>query len=234
MQNRTGLIYQSLLCNSFIAMLTSISLCNVRPPPAAPVARTHPELKPLWRVRAGVPNAVPEHRDLFYRERRQQLYSAGTLLTAYMVHILPATIVAELLYCYIVYYATGLYPDQIRFWIFTSSCIAAYIFGELVGIFFVRLPTRLARAPPARSRRVSRPRVSEGCGGRALDVAVLLDHDRQLVECTVPHRGIPDGKRVLPIVRSHARVCAVHQLRQRLQVLDRGKRERAFCPLRRA
>ena len=112
-------------------------------------------------VRPPCHRAVPEHRDLFYRERRQQLYSAGTLLTAYMVHILPAAIIAELLYCYIVYYATGLYPEQVRFWIFTSSCIASYIFGELVGIFFVRLPAMPRRGA---SRPVSRPRVFERRG----------------------------------------------------------------------
>jgi len=80
---------------------------------------------------------VPEHRDLFYRERRQKLYSAATMLMAYVIHILPPTLFSVLAFSSILYNAVGLYPAADRFWIYTGVVFASYFIGEFVGIFFV-------------------------------------------------------------------------------------------------
>jgi len=79
----------------------------------------------------------PEHRDLFYRERRQGFYNAGTMLLAYVVHVLPTALIAVTVASSIVYFGTGLYPETSRFFVFAGVIFFGYLFGELLAIMFM-------------------------------------------------------------------------------------------------
>ncbi|KAJ8308059.1 hypothetical protein KUTeg_012933 [Tegillarca granosa] len=104
-QNRIGLIYNSITVPFFGAIIVVI-----------------PSSK------------IPSIRDVFYRERRDGLYSVTTFLIAYMLHVLPVQIFSSVLFSVTLYCndsGVGMYNDIGRFGIYFGIVISIMFIGEI-------------------------------------------------------------------------------------------------------
>ncbi|XP_052820665.1 ATP-binding cassette sub-family G member 5-like isoform X1 [Mya arenaria] len=90
----------------------------------------------------------PSIRDQYFRERRDGLYGALTLLLAYTVHVLPCHVVSSVLFSAIVYWSTGLHPGQLQFIRFTAVVFLNCLWSELHTAAFhgIFLSANLAQA----------------------------------------------------------------------------------------
>lgn len=74
----------------------------------------------------------PPLRDLYYRECSDGLYSATTFLLAYVIHIMPFTIISSGIFSSVVYWVTGLQPLTEKFIHFSSLIFFLNFFGEIM------------------------------------------------------------------------------------------------------
>lgn len=74
----------------------------------------------------------PPLRDLYYRECSDGLYSPTTFLLAYVIHILPFTLISSGIFSSVVYWVTGLQPYTQNFVHFSSLIFFLNFFGEIM------------------------------------------------------------------------------------------------------
>lgn len=80
---------------------------------------------------------VPEHRDLFYRERRNGRYGAFTFILSYIMHTLPTALWASGTFTLVTYIQLEMKHGTWEPFIFWAIMLVLHIFGELMGIFLV-------------------------------------------------------------------------------------------------
>ncbi|EHA97796.1 ATP-binding cassette sub-family G member 5 [Heterocephalus glaber] len=81
----------------------------------------------------GMLNAVtlfPVLRAVSDRESLDGLYEKWQILLAYVVHILPFSIIATVLFSSVSYWTLGLYPEADRFAYFSAALLAPHLIGE--------------------------------------------------------------------------------------------------------
>ncbi|XP_004627790.1 ATP-binding cassette sub-family G member 5 [Octodon degus] len=81
----------------------------------------------------GMLNAVtlfPVLRAVSDQESLDGLYEKWQMLLAYMLHILPFSIIATVLFSSVSYWALGLYPEAARFGYFSAALLAPHLIGE--------------------------------------------------------------------------------------------------------
>lgn len=81
---------------------------------------------------------VPEHRDLFIRERREKSYGALTFVISYLLHCIPPAVVSVSCTSFILYFQLEMMPGFNNFLIFGTTFFVLQMFGELVGVTLVR------------------------------------------------------------------------------------------------
>ena len=94
---------------------------------------------------------VPAVRNLYYRESVDFLYSSPAFIISYFLHLLPVFVVSILFFSNFAYWVLGLYPEFVRFVIFTTCVSFLFFHGELVGIIFMSLIFDANRANTASS-----------------------------------------------------------------------------------
>ncbi|XP_062933837.1 ATP-binding cassette sub-family G member 5 [Cynocephalus volans] len=83
----------------------------------------------------GMLNAVtlfPVLRAVSDQESQDGLYQKWQMLLAYMLHILPFSIVAIVLFSSVSYWTLGLYPEPARFGYFSAALLAPHLIGEFL------------------------------------------------------------------------------------------------------
>ncbi|XP_010609812.1 ATP-binding cassette sub-family G member 5 [Fukomys damarensis] len=81
----------------------------------------------------GMLNAVtlfPMLRAVSDQESLDGLYEKWQMLLAYVLHILPFSIVATVLFSSVSYWTLGLYPEAARFVYFSAALLASHLIGE--------------------------------------------------------------------------------------------------------
>ncbi|XP_008590328.1 PREDICTED: ATP-binding cassette sub-family G member 5 [Galeopterus variegatus] len=83
----------------------------------------------------GMLNAVtlfPVLRAVSDQESQDGLYQKWQMLLAYMLHILPFSIIAIVLFSSVSYWTLGLYPEPARFGYFSAALLAPHLIGEFL------------------------------------------------------------------------------------------------------
>ncbi|CAO2604406.1 ATP-binding cassette sub-family G member 5, partial [Lemmus lemmus] len=83
----------------------------------------------------GMLNAVtlfPMLRAVSDRESQDGLYQKWQMLLAYVLHALPFSIVATLIFSSVCYWTLGLYPEVVRFWNFSAALLPPHLIGEFL------------------------------------------------------------------------------------------------------
>ncbi|XP_038176220.1 ATP-binding cassette sub-family G member 5 [Arvicola amphibius] len=77
-------------------------------------------------------NLFPMLRAVSDRESQDGLYQKWQMLLAYVLHALPFSIVATLLFSSVCYWTLGLYPEVARFGYFSLALLAPHLIGEFL------------------------------------------------------------------------------------------------------
>ncbi|XP_049640667.1 ATP-binding cassette sub-family G member 5 [Suncus etruscus] len=101
----------------------------------------------LYQLAGGMPytgmlNAVtqfPMLRAVGDQESQDGLYAQWQLLLAYVLHVLPFSLVGVFLFSGVSYWTLGLFPDMARFSIFTVVLLALHVEGELLTLVLLGL-----------------------------------------------------------------------------------------------
>ncbi|KAI5948337.1 ATP-binding cassette sub-family G member 5 [Manis javanica] len=83
----------------------------------------------------GMLNAVtlfPVLRAVSDQESQDGLYQKWQMLLAYMLHILPFSIIATVVFSSVCYWTLGLYPEVARFGYFSAALLAPHLIGEFL------------------------------------------------------------------------------------------------------
>uniref|UniRef100_H0W9I0 ATP binding cassette subfamily G member 5 n=1 Tax=Cavia porcellus TaxID=10141 RepID=H0W9I0_CAVPO len=85
----------------------------------------------------GMLNAVtlfPVLRAVSDQESLDGLYEKWQMLLAYVLHILPFSIIATVIFSSVSYWALGLYPEAARFGYFSAAVLAPHLIGECLAL----------------------------------------------------------------------------------------------------
>ncbi|XP_014447639.1 ATP-binding cassette sub-family G member 5 isoform X2 [Tupaia chinensis] len=85
----------------------------------------------------GMLNAVtlfPVLRAVSDQESQDGLYQKWQMLLAYMLHLLPFSIIATLMFSSVCYWTLGLYPEAARFGYFCAALLVPHLIGEFVSL----------------------------------------------------------------------------------------------------
>lgn len=93
-QDRTGIIYQSLSVPAMGGVLCAAAYCEYSVPSSTPP--TQPRILCIF--------AVASIRDLYFREAREGLCNCYHMLLAYFIHIMPFILIASMGYSVIVFW----------------------------------------------------------------------------------------------------------------------------------
>ncbi|XP_053731988.1 ATP-binding cassette sub-family G member 5 [Synchiropus splendidus] len=85
----------------------------------------------------GMLNAValfPALRAISDQESQDGLYSKWQMFLAYIVHILPFSVLSVFIFSSFLYWTVGMYPDSMRFLCFSAVVMVPHIIGELLTV----------------------------------------------------------------------------------------------------
>ncbi|KAB0363234.1 hypothetical protein FD754_007390 [Muntiacus muntjak] len=85
----------------------------------------------------GMLNAVtlfPVLRAVSDQESQDGLYHKWQMLLAYMLHVLPFSVIACLICCSVCYWTLALYPEAARFGYFSVALLAPHLIGEFLSL----------------------------------------------------------------------------------------------------
>lgn len=102
-QDRIGIIYQSIAASPYTGMLNAVAL-------------------------------FPSLRAISDQESQDGLYSKWQMFLAYIVHILPFSILSVIIFTSFLYWTVGMHPDILRFLCFTAVVLVPHIIGELLTV----------------------------------------------------------------------------------------------------
>ncbi|XP_055475014.1 ATP-binding cassette sub-family G member 5 [Psammomys obesus] len=77
-------------------------------------------------------NLFPMLRAVSDQESQDGLYQKWQMLLAYVLHALPFSIIATVVFCSVCYWTLGLYPEVARFGYFSAALLAPHLIGELL------------------------------------------------------------------------------------------------------
>ncbi|XP_028748444.1 ATP-binding cassette sub-family G member 5 [Peromyscus leucopus] len=77
-------------------------------------------------------NLFPMLRAVSDRESQDGLYQKWQMLLAYVLHALPFSIIATVLFSSVCYWTLGLYPEAARFGYFSAALLAPHLIGEFL------------------------------------------------------------------------------------------------------
>ncbi|XP_043843194.1 ATP-binding cassette sub-family G member 5 isoform X1 [Dromiciops gliroides] len=94
----------------------------------------------LYTCMAGLPytgmlNAItffPALRAVSDQESQDGLYQKWQMLLAYILHILPFSILSVVIFSSVIYWSVGLYPEAARFGYFSAAVFVPHLAGELL------------------------------------------------------------------------------------------------------
>ncbi|XP_004077344.1 ATP-binding cassette sub-family G member 5 [Oryzias latipes] len=102
-QDRIGIIYQSVAASPYTGMLNAVAL-------------------------------FPALRAISDQESQDGLYSKWQMFLAYIVHILPFSILSIVIFTSFLYWVVGMHPETLRFLCFTAVVLVPHIIGELLTV----------------------------------------------------------------------------------------------------
>uniref|UniRef100_A0A3B4YU31 ATP-binding cassette sub-family G member 5 n=1 Tax=Stegastes partitus TaxID=144197 RepID=A0A3B4YU31_9TELE len=102
-QDRIGIIYQSVAASPYTGMLNAVAL-------------------------------FPSLRAISDQESQDGLYSKWQMFLAYIVHILPFSILSVCIFTSFLYWTVGMHPESLRFLCFTAVVLVPHIIGELLTV----------------------------------------------------------------------------------------------------
>ncbi|XP_048790766.1 ATP-binding cassette sub-family G member 5 [Lagopus muta] len=111
-QNRVGFLYQCVSAPPYTGMLNAAALCEF--------------------LSSTIATAVPPLRAISDQESKDGLYHKWQMLLAYIIHILPFSILSVVIFSVFMYWSIGLHPDPLRFGIFFAVVFASHVIGELL------------------------------------------------------------------------------------------------------
>ncbi|XP_051945909.1 ATP-binding cassette sub-family G member 5 [Xyrauchen texanus] len=100
-QDRIGIIYQSMGASPYTGMLNAVAL-------------------------------FPALRAIADQESKDGLYQKWQMFLAYIIHILPFSIISVFIFTSFLYWTVGMNPDPLRFLCFSAVVIVPHIIGELL------------------------------------------------------------------------------------------------------
>ncbi|XP_048858710.1 ATP-binding cassette sub-family G member 5 isoform X1 [Brienomyrus brachyistius] len=100
-QDRIGVIYQSMGASPYTGMLNAVAL-------------------------------FPALRAISDQESRDGLYQKWQMFLAYILHILPFSIISVIIFSSFLYWTVGMHPDAMRFLCFSAVIMVPHIVGELL------------------------------------------------------------------------------------------------------
>ncbi|XP_032095329.1 ATP-binding cassette sub-family G member 5 isoform X1 [Sapajus apella] len=77
-------------------------------------------------------NLFPVLRAVSDQESQDGLYEKWQMLLAYVLHVLPFSVVATMIFSSVCYWTLGLYPEVARFGYFSAALLAPHLIGELL------------------------------------------------------------------------------------------------------
>ncbi|MEQ2314291.1 ATP-binding cassette sub- G member 5 [Ameca splendens] len=99
-QDRIGMIYQSVAASPYTGMLNAVAL-------------------------------FPAVRAISDQESQDGLYSKWQMFLAYIIHILPFSILSVVIFSSFIYWTVGMHPETWRFLCFTAVVLVPHIIGKL-------------------------------------------------------------------------------------------------------
>lgn len=102
-QDRIGIIYQSVAASPYTGMLNAVAL-------------------------------FPSLRAISDQESQDGLYSKWQMFLAYIIHILPFSILSVIIFTSFLYWTVGMHPESLRFLCFTAVVLVPHIIGELLTV----------------------------------------------------------------------------------------------------
>ncbi|XP_017400339.1 ATP-binding cassette sub-family G member 5 isoform X2 [Cebus imitator] len=75
---------------------------------------------------------VPVLRAVSDQESQDGLYEKWQMLLAYVLHVLPFSVVATMIFSSVCYWTLGLYPEVARFGYFSAALLAPHLIGEFL------------------------------------------------------------------------------------------------------
>ncbi|XP_062320209.1 ATP-binding cassette sub-family G member 5 [Osmerus eperlanus] len=100
-QDRIGIIYQSMGASPYTGMLNAVAL-------------------------------FPALRAISDQESKDGLYSKWQMFLAYIIHILPFSIVSVFIFSSFLYWTVGMFPESWRFLCFAAVILVPHVVGELL------------------------------------------------------------------------------------------------------
>ncbi|XP_008056299.1 ATP-binding cassette sub-family G member 5 [Carlito syrichta] len=85
----------------------------------------------------GMLNAVtlfPVLRAISDQESQDGLYQKWQMLMAYMLHVLPFSVIATVIFSSVCYWTLGLYPEAARFGYFSAALLVPHLIGEFLAL----------------------------------------------------------------------------------------------------
>ncbi|XP_043929694.1 ATP-binding cassette sub-family G member 5 [Protopterus annectens] len=90
----------------------------------------------------GMLNAValfPVLRAISDQESKDGLYQKWHMLLAYVIHIIPFSVISVAVFCAFLYWTAGLYPEILRFLCFFAVLLVPHLVGELLTVALLGL-----------------------------------------------------------------------------------------------
>ncbi|TRY64886.1 hypothetical protein DNTS_024587 [Danionella cerebrum] len=115
-QDRIGIIYQAMGASPYTGMLNAVALFE--------------KLKVLNELFCF--QTVPALRAIADQESKDGLYQKWQMFLAYIIHILPFSVISVFIFSSFLYWTVGMNPDPIRFLCFSAVVMVPHIVGELL------------------------------------------------------------------------------------------------------
>ncbi|XP_060165107.1 ATP-binding cassette sub-family G member 5 isoform X2 [Globicephala melas] len=77
-------------------------------------------------------NLFPVLRAVSDQESEDGLYQKWQMLLAYVLHVLPFSVIATMIFCSVCYWTLALYPEAARFGYFSAAILAPHLIGEFL------------------------------------------------------------------------------------------------------
>ncbi|XP_078300551.1 ATP-binding cassette sub-family G member 5 isoform X2 [Panthera onca] len=77
---------------------------------------------------------VPVLRAVSDQESQDGLYQKWQMLLAYVLHVLPFSVIATMMFSSVCYWTLGLYPEVARFGYFSAALLAPHLIGEFLSL----------------------------------------------------------------------------------------------------
>uniref|UniRef100_A0A8C9KGY7 ATP binding cassette subfamily G member 5 n=1 Tax=Panthera tigris altaica TaxID=74533 RepID=A0A8C9KGY7_PANTA len=79
-------------------------------------------------------NLFPVLRAVSDQESQDGLYQKWQMLLAYVLHVLPFSVIATMMFSSVCYWTLGLYPEVARFGYFSAALLAPHLIGEFLSL----------------------------------------------------------------------------------------------------